>query len=122
MTNPTPENAETHPDLLVRLSPSDRKLVRDAIDKRTLDSDAFVALCAVQAAVERAEREQVYLCDYGCGTWLSPGNAASHDCSDWKDVRTNPRVSTVSTPSSAASPPRYFRTTNNGLPGVTEFQ
>ena len=101
--------------LLVRLSAADRQLVADALARP--DWVSIKALVAVRAAVERAEG--------GEDKWLQAyGPVTIYDLHDGPvvDMPKHPRVSSSSTPSSAASPPRYFRTTNNGLPGVTEFQ
>ena len=122
MTDSTPETQ--NPDfLLVRLSAADRRLVADALaENDTHDgSAALYALDAIQASVERAEREEPEDDGFAIiGQWC-----ATHDCDVYgtgraKNVRGHTRVSATSTPSSAASPPRYTAGGHHNDRGVWE--
>ena len=122
MSSPDEENAAPHPDglpvrhpdgLLVRLSADDRELVfRNLANPAWAGHPLLVPLQAIQAAVERAEIEQEphnpHAVEHDDKCFICAGyRAITADLKFGRNMRTNTRVSATSTPSSAASPPRY---------------
>ena len=109
MNNPTPENAETH--LIVRLSSSDLKLLRDAVEgnARYKHAACLEACFAVQAAVERAEDiasrvDPEYPIDYTCSI-IDGEHVHTHSVplNHPADLRTDSRVPTRVHPDDACA-------------------